>query len=189
MMNDNARLNYDAFTTLLEHHNMVVTAAEVHGVICGLICGGMAKDDVRWQQHFNALLNDDFGLPAEVKKAVNLLFYRVYDELVSQSRFELLMPEDDEPLDERLDAMMEWAAAFLAGFGVVQQELNKASPELQEMIQDISSITQVSSEFDQEDEESETAFVVLYEHLKLGATLAFEEFGKGQPSPKRPTLH
>ncbi|WP_417614639.1 UPF0149 family protein [Oceanisphaera sp.] len=188
-MNDKARLNYDAFTSLLEHHNMVVTAAEVHGVICGLICGGMAQNDPRWQQHFNALLNDDFELPTELKKAVNLLFSRVYEELINQSRFELLMPDDDEPLDDRLEAMMEWAAAFLAGFGVVQQELNKASSELQEMIQDISSITQVSGDFDQEDEESETAFVVLYEHLKLGATLAFEEFGKGQPQPQRPTLH
>ena len=188
-MNDNARLDYDAFTSLLEEHNMVATAAEVHGVICGLICGGMAKDDARWQQHFNDLLNDGFGLPAELKKAVNLLFYRVYEDLLSQHRLELLMPDDDQPLDERLDAMMEWAGAFLAGFGVVQQELNKASPELQEMIQDISNITQVSGEFEQEDEESEAAYTVLYEHLKLGATLAFEEFGKGQPTPRRPTLH
>ena len=69
------------------------------------------------------------------------------------------------------------------------KEMFKASAELQEMIQDISSITQVSGDFDQEDEESETAFVVLYEHLKLGATLAFEEFGKGQAQPQRPTLH
>ncbi|MBO1518841.1 UPF0149 family protein [Oceanisphaera pacifica] len=188
-MNDKARPNYDAFTDLLEHHNMVVTTAEVHGVICGLICGGMAQNDARWQQHFNALLNDDFELPSEVKKAVNLLFSRVYEELLSQTQFELLMPHDDDPLDDRLEAMMEWSAAFLAGFGVVQQDLYKASEELQEIIQDISSITQVSADFDQEDEESETAFVVLYEHLKLGATLAFEEFGKGQTQPPRPTLH
>lgn len=188
-MNDKARLNYEAFNTLLEQHNMVVTAAEVHGVVCGLICGGLAQNDIRWQQHFNALLNDDFALPSEVQKAVNLLFSRVHDELLSQTQFELLLPVDDEALDDRLDAMMEWSAAFLAGFGVVQQELNKASDELQEMIQDISSITQVSSDFDQEDEESETAFVVLYEHLKLGAILAFEEFGSGQAQPKRPTIH
>ncbi|ART78955.1 UPF0149 family protein [Oceanisphaera avium] len=189
MMNDNPRLNYDAFTALLEQHNMVVTAAEVHGVVCGLICGGLAQNDIRWQQHFNALLNDDFVLPEEVQKAVNLLFSRVNEALQNQNQFELLLPHDDEPLEERLDAMMEWSAAFLAGFGVVQQELNKASSELQEMIQDISSITQVSSDFDQEDEESETAFVVLYEHLKLGVILAFEEFGAGQTSAKRPTLH
>ncbi|MGO2090074.1 MAG: UPF0149 family protein [Oceanisphaera sp.] len=188
-MNDQSRPNYDAFTDLLEHHNMVVTTAEVHGVICGLICGGMAQNDARWQQHFNALLNDDYPLPDEVKKAVNLLFSRVYDELQSQTQFELLMPHDDDPLDDRLEAMMEWSAAFLAGFGVVQQDLYKASNELQEIIQDISSITQVSADFDQEDEESETAFVVLYEHLKLGATLAFEEFGKAQTQPQRPTLH
>lgn len=188
-MNDKARLNYDAFTTLLEQHNMVVTAAEVHGVICGLIAGGMAQNDIRWQQHFNALLNDDFALPNDVQKAVNLLFSRVFEELQNRMQFELLLPDDDEDLDARLDAMMEWSAAFLAGFGVVQQELNKASTELQEMIQDISSITQVSSDFDQEDEESETAFVILYEHLKLGATLAFEEFGASQPQAKRPTLH
>ena len=56
---------------------------------------------------------------------------------------------------------MDWSQAFLAGFGVVQQELSKASEELQEMIQDIASITQVSAEFDQEDEENEASFLVL----------------------------
>lgn len=85
---------------------------------------------------------------------------------------------------------MDWSQAFLAGFGVVQQELSKASEELQEMIQDIASITQVSAEFDQEDEENEASFLVLYEHVRLGVMMAFEEFGKRPVAPSTPpTLH
>ena len=85
---------------------------------------------------------------------------------------------------------MDWSQAFLAGFGVVQQELSKASEELQEMIQDIASITQVSAEFDQEDDENEASFLVLYEHVRLGVMMAFEEFGKRPDTPSAPpTLH
>ena len=109
---------------------------------------------------------------------------------MAQKGVALLLPSDEAPLDERIDSLVDWSQAFLAGFGVVQQELSKASEELQEMIQDIASITQVSAEFDQEDEENEASFLVLYEHVRLGVMMAFEEFGKRPAAPSMPpTLH
>ena len=118
------------------------------------------------------------------------LYEGVIESLMAQKGVELLLPSDEAPLDERIDALVDWSQAFLAGFGVVQQELTRASEELQEMIQDIASITQVSAEFDQEDEENEASFLVLYEHVRLGVMMAFEEFGKRPAEPSTPpTLH
>ena len=58
-----------------------------------------------------------------------------------------------------------------------------------QMIGDFSNITQLDDEFE-EDEENEASYFVLYEHVKLGAMLAFEEFGQFLPqAEKRPTLH
>ena len=57
------------------------------------------------------------------------------------------------------------------------------------MIGDFSNITQLDDEFE-EDEDNEASYFVLYEHVKLGAMLAFEEFGQFLPqAEKRPTLH
>ncbi|MCS3457639.1 UPF0149 family protein [Aeromonas rivuli] len=182
--------NYAALADLMDQHELMATAVEAHGVICGLICGGVPLDDKSWLAPFNDLVNDGFGLPAQVRQVMTELYQDAIEGLMAQKGVELLLPSDDAPLDERIDGLVDWSQAFLAGFGVVQQELSKASEELQEMIQDIANITQVSEEFDQEDEENEVAFLVLYEHVKLGVMMTFEEFGKRPDTPDAPpTLH
>ncbi|MGL5596987.1 MAG: UPF0149 family protein [Aeromonas sp.] len=183
-------LEYITVTDLMEHHELMATAVEAHGVICGLVCGGVTLDDKSWLPPFNDLVNDGFGLPAPVRQVMSDLYHHVVDALMAQKGVELLLPNDDAPLDERIDGLVDWSQAFLAGFGVVQQDLARASEELQEMIQDIASITQVCAEFENEDEEHEEAFIVLYEHVKLGVMMAFEEFGQRPKTPSAsPTLH
>lgn len=151
-------LKYAAVADIMEQHELMASAVEAHGVICGLVCGGVALDDKSWLPHFNDLVNDGFGLPAPVRQVMTDLYHNVVESLMAQKGVELLLPSDDAPLDERIDSLVDWSQAFLAGFGVVQQELSRASEELQEMIQDIASITQVSAEFDQEDDEKRSLF-------------------------------
>ncbi len=183
-------LKYTAVADLMEQHELMATAVEAHGVICGLVCGGVALDDKSWLPPFNDLVNDGFGLPAPVCQVMTDLYHEIVESLMAQKGVELLLPSDEAPLDERIDSLVDWSQAFLAGFGVAQQELSKASEELQEMIQDIASITQVSAEFDQEDDENEASFLVLYEHVRLGVMMTFEEFGKRPDTPiAPPTLH
>jgi uncharacterized protein YgfB (UPF0149 family) len=38
-------LKYAAVADLMEQHELMATAVEAHGVICGLVCGGVALDD------------------------------------------------------------------------------------------------------------------------------------------------
>lgn len=183
-------VSYEALVALFEQHDLMASAVEAHAVVCGLVCGGCSLDGKTWVPHLNDLINDGFGLPAPVRQMMTALYEEVVARLMASKGVELLLPPDEAPLDERIDALVEWSQAFLAGFGVVQQELGKASEELQEMIRDIANITQVSGELDQEDEENEAAFLVLYEHVKLGVMMAFEECGKRPITPSQaPTLH
>lgn len=183
-------VTYKALMELFEQHELMASAVEAHAVVCGLVCGGCPLDGKAWLPHLADLINDGFGLPSAVRQSMTHIYEAVVESLMSHKGVEMLLPPDDAPLDERIDALVEWSQAFLAGFGVVQQELGKASEELQEMVRDIANITQVSSELDQEDEENEAAFLVLYEHIKLGVMMAFEECGQRPGSPSvAPTLH
>jgi len=134
-------------------------------------------------------VNDGLPMPSAIRSWLEQLFLVTQNALNQQTGLELLVPDEDCPLDERLQAISEWVQAFLAGFAVMQQELNRASEELQEMIGDFSNICQLDDEFE-EDEENEASYFVLYEHVKLGAMLAFEEFGQTLPDVEpSPTLH
>ncbi|MGL5948393.1 MAG: UPF0149 family protein [Aeromonas sp.] len=173
--------DYATLSLAFSTHELMASATEAHGVLCGLICGGIALDDKSWRQPFNDLINDGSAPPAALKPLLEQTYQRIVADLVAQKGVSVLLPNDDAPLDERLDAFVDWSQAFLAGFGVAAQELSHASEDLQEMIHDIASITQVAAEFDQEDSENEAAFWVLYEHVRLGAMMAFEEFAKTPP--------
>ena len=188
-MNNNVFHEYAQAEALLEQNEVMASPAELHGILCGLLCGGVQATTKQWLTEFNALVNDGLPMPAAVRGWLEQLFVLTQSALTQQSGLELLLPDEDGPLDERLQAISEWVQAFLAGFAVMQQDLNRASDELQEMIGDFSNITQLDDEFE-EDEENEASYFVLYEHVKLGAMLAFEEFGQFLPqAEKRPTLH
>lgn len=188
-MNNNIFQEYVQAEQLLEQNDVMASPAELHGIICGLLCGGVQATGKQWLTEFNSLVNDGLPMPAAVRGWLEQLFLLTQSALSQQSGLELLLPDEDGPLDERLQAISEWVQAFLAGFAVMQQDLNRASEELQEMIGDFSNITQLDDEFE-EDEENEASYFVLYEHVKLGAMLAFEEFGQFPPqAEKRPTLH
>ena len=188
-MNNNIFQEYAQAEQLLEQHDVMASPAELHGILCGLLCGGVAATGKQWLTEFNSLVNDGLPMPSAVRSWLEQLFITTQTALNQQTGLELLVPDEDCPLDERLQSISEWVQAFLAGFAVMQQELNRASEELQEMIGDFSNISQLDDEF-QEDEENEASYFVLYEHVKLGAMLAFEEFGKTLPQVEAsPTLH
>ena len=188
-MNNNVFQEYVQAEQLLEQNEVMASPAELHGIICGLLCGGVQSTGKQWLTEFNSLVNDGMPMPAAVRSWLEQLFLLTQSALSQQSGLQLLLPDEDGPLDERLQAVSEWVQAFLAGFAVMQQDLNRASEELQEMIGDFSNITQLDDEFE-EDEDNEASYFVLYEHVKLGAMLAFEEFGQFLPqAEKRPTLH
>ncbi|MFE8730326.1 UPF0149 family protein, partial [Aeromonas hydrophila] len=88
-------LKYAAVADIMEQHELMASAVEAHGVICGLVCGGVALDEKSWVPHFNDLVNDGFGLPAPVRQVMTDLYHNVVESLMAQKGVELLLPSDD----------------------------------------------------------------------------------------------
>ena len=132
-MNNNIFQEY-AGRTAVKQHDVMASPAELHGILCGLLCGGVDATGKQWLTEFNSLVNDGLPMPSAVRSWLEQLFITTQTALNQQTGLELLVPDEDCPLDERLQSISEWVQAFLAGFAVMQQELNRASEELQEMI-------------------------------------------------------
>jgi len=189
-MNSAVLPSFDKISQALEEAELFTNAAETHGVLSGFVCGGIALDDKSWQPLFNDVVNEGMALSSSLKK----LIAEIYADVVKQCAddglgFHLLLPKDEKPLDERAEAMAQWAQGFLVGFGMVQQSLNQASEDVQEVIRDIRDISQLSLDFEQEDEESEIAFTEIVEYLRVSAMLCFNTFSRQTSSPVSNTLH
>ncbi|MEH6453246.1 MAG: UPF0149 family protein [Psychromonas sp.] len=182
--------SFEKITQTLESADLFTNASETHGVLSGLICGGVKLDDQSWKPHFNDVVNEGLGLPKNAQKLVESIYAQVVNQFTDDGMgFNLLLPSDNVPLDERAESMSQWAQGFLVGFGMVQQALNQSSDEIQELIRDIRDISQVSLDFEQEDEESEIAFAEIVEYLRVGAMLCFNTFSRDPKTPISKTLH
>ncbi len=182
--------SFAKITQVLEEAELFTSAAEVHGILSGFISGGSDLDSKSWMTHFNDVVNEGMGLPKKAKLLVNSLHSQVVSQFTDDGLgFALLLPDDELPLDDRCDAMSQWAQGFLVGFGMVQQGLNQASEEVQEVIKDIRDISQVSLGFEQEDEESEIAYTEIVEYLRVGAMICFNHFSRKPSTPASKTIH
>ncbi|PKF61924.1 YecA family protein [Psychromonas sp. psych-6C06] len=182
--------SFGQITEILEDAELFTTPSELHGILSGFICGGINLDSKSWMAHLNDVINEGMGLPSKAKKLANKLHADVVNQVTDDGLgYVLLLPDDDKPLDDRCDAMSQWAQGFLVGFGMVQPRLNQASQEVQELIKDVRDISQVSLDFEQEDEESEIAYAEIVEYLRIGAMLCFNHFSRKPDVPTSKTIH
>ena len=87
--------------------------------------------------------------------------------------FQLLLPEDDDSLLDRVDHLGRWCQGFLTGFGLAGSAL-KIDEELAEGLRDIAAIAQVgANEDDAALDSSENDFFSICEYVRLLAVEIF----------------
>lgn len=168
--------------------------AEFQGMLCGRLCGGKAlaeQDLMALTADFLALEDDGLQLVAELVRSIH---DELHSQLVDgQLGLRLILPEDDEDMRRRLAALGDWCQGFLVGLG--QGGLgdpNQLTPEINEILHDLTAIAQVDDEADMavEDEEDESDYTELVEYVRVMAMTLYEELAEpGEREPLRPTLH
>lgn len=174
-------LRIDSLKLALDAAEIGQHPVEVHGALVGLICGGVEQTGDTWIKPLFDLMNDGQPLPAQLHQLVCDLFNDSVTRLVDfEFGFMPLLPEEEEPLSQRVEALSLWTQSFLTGMAIIQPKLNQASAEVREVIKDLAEIAQV--EFDvADDEESEAAYTELLEFVRISAIMCYSEFGPELP--------
>ena len=113
---------------------------------------------------------------AQISDSLELLFGDLHESWSGMGLdFELLLPDDDELIEERADALGAWCGSFLAGLGL-SGEISKTrnlSEDVRQALEDLSEIARI--EADGQDETLEKAFADVSEHVRLAALLVATE--------------
>ena len=111
----------------------------------------------------------------------------------SDADFEPLLPDDDAPLAERADALSQWCQGFLYGLGSgTTSDPANVSTEAGEIIRDLTEITHVGVDADEQKEENEVAFAEVVEFVRVGVQLLFVELAPArgeEPAPGAASIH
>lgn len=180
---------------LLFQVDAAMGAVESHGALCGMLCAQGTTEAAQWLVHVLGEQGED-GQPALKNAAARLMqIYQFTVEQINDAEieFDLYLPDDDDPLDERVEALSSWCQGFIYGLaaGGLKQDTDLPG-DTQELLRDIieiSRIGQTSVEVEEEGEEmeeDEIAFMEVVEYVRMGTVLIYEEL---QPLQASQTVH
>lgn len=185
---------YEAIDHLLQQQQVALTAAEMHGLISGVLCAG--NQDNSWKTLVSELTNEGLAFPQTLAQPLQQLYQVTRDTLEDDGfMFRMFLPDDtqnDVSVFDRADALAGWVNHFLLGLGVVQPRLDKAQGDLKEVIDDLRNIAQLGYDEDEDKEELEQSLEEIIEYVRVAAIMCHNEFthpAATAPEQKKPTLH
>jgi len=184
--------SYQSLTVALNQQAVALTAAEMHGLISGLLCGG--NRDASWRTLVFELTNEGVAFPQALGGPLQQLHEATRDTLEDDEfMFQLLLPEGDTvSVFDRADALAGWVNHFLLGLGMMQPKLAQVKDEVGEAIDDLRNIAQLGYDEDEDQEELEQSLEEVAEYVRVVAILCHTEFTRHKPTAPevhKPTLH
>ncbi|MFT5276927.1 MAG: yecA family protein [Glaciecola sp.] len=174
----NTSKDYESFSTMLSQESIIIDAAEVQGILCGMLAGGMTANDQSWIEALSDVVNQGDGFSGVAKSEIVSLFNEICQQYVDpEFALALCLPDDASPINERGTALLGWVNGFLLGFGLHQADLTGCSADVKEALEDFTEIARMDEEMS-EDEESEQALFEVMEYVRITAMLCFNELGK-----------
>ena len=129
---------YEPINQALTRVDALMNAAEAHGILCGMLCGEHKIDKALWIKHvLGETVNGDI-LADEAGRRLSLLKAYTFEKLdAPECSFTPLLPDDEQSIFVRTQALGGWCEGFLFGMGLSGVKNLKAFPEnLQEFIED-----------------------------------------------------
>jgi len=176
------QVTWQQLTSSVKMAELGATASECHGIVCGLICGGINLEDSSWYGAFNDLMNDGLALPIDLKKVMQQAFDNARGEFLAEDyQVRLLLADDDQYLNERAKSLAQWTESFLTGLAIGNESGKAMSKDVKEALADLNQIAKIDSEIE-DGEEAEQFLEEIIEYVRVSAILCFSELGQ-KPQP------
>ena len=165
--------DWDEIADQLFNAGQTLNPSELHGVLVGLMGAGFDPDDEHHLEQTLASVEKAVGmqLQGELVDIVSRLNLATLSAIVDTDyAFRVLLPDDDDPIEQRLRSFSNWVTGFISGYTegmTVRQAAGLAiQAEVADVLKDFASIAQV--ETDQvETEEAERQLEELIDYVRL----------------------
>lgn len=156
-----------------------LSAAEAHGCLCGALCADGDYSLAQWLAEVAPEPGNGIADPS-----LSLLFRDTARALQGEElEFAPLLPDDDIALAQRTQALAQWTQGFLYGLAAGDIGRRVDLPEdVTEVLRDFAEISRASLRDGDDpaadeagDEADEAAFAELYEFVRVGAQLVYDE--------------
>jgi len=183
-------IRFKDFEDTLATAGSLADAAEAHGSLCGALC---SMSPYRMSDWVNEILPDGAALTEENAAMIEKVFTATATSFGEQGmEFEPLLPDDEQPLNGRANALALWCTGFLYGLGTGHiSDLEALGGDVGEIVRDFTEISRASGDEADSDESNEQAYAELVEFIRVAAQVVFEELLplRRQVYPAQQRLH
>jgi uncharacterized protein YgfB (UPF0149 family) len=163
--------DFDAVAQALAAAGSTVSAAEAHGCLCGAVC---LRRDYVLAEWLDEILPDAVASGDDVLAALRTRSVAALGG--GEMEFEPLLPDDEQPLPVRVEALGAWCQGFLYGFGSAGTAGNARLPEdVEEVLADLAQISHAGAVDSESEEAEEEAYAELVEFVRAGVQLVYDE--------------
>ena len=168
-------LDHSEFTDILEKVEADTCASECHGFLCGQVCVTGYPAEELWQEFIDVRTTNDQRVN-DCYEYIRHLLADIMDNIQSpELDFQLLLPDDESPFADRINALAEWCHGFLNGYGCEAQNLERSlTDESRDVLEDFTRICRVEVN-DKIDEDDEKALMELIEYVRIGTVMIYDD--------------
>jgi uncharacterized protein YgfB (UPF0149 family) len=175
--------NFDDVARALAAAGSALQAAEAHGCLCG---GACVRRDYRLAEWLDEIFPDG-GAGAD--DVLQTLRANTLAALVgAQMEFQPLLPDDEQPLEVRVEALGAWCHGFLYGFGAGGTAGQALLPDdVAEVLGDLAQFSRAGAVGSESPEVEEDAYIELVEFVRAAVQLVYDELAAlraSQPPPR-----
>ena len=185
--------DYESLRESLLEAGALPALPEVHGGVTGALCAAGPAAAERW---LDGLFADDraSNLP-RLRNSLREVVHATWQMLDGgELGFELLLPDEDAPLEDQVQALALWCHGFLDGLGTNAPDL-PSSPargttgesEVAEILADFAEISRAGVGEDDAADRDQAGFALaeIKEYARVSAQIVFEELAERRASAAR----
>ena len=175
-MSENNQIEYINIAELVDHYNLDVTAAELHGVICGSICtarlNSVENSWIKLLIPYQTLDDHQFGhLSDNLKIIYNLTTHQLEGD---GFEFVPVLPDEDASGEFRTMELAAWCRGFVVAYQQYNKDNNNLSEDSLEAFEDLTQIAFVEPGNSDEDEDDQ-ALAELEEYIRITTQMIFDD--------------
>lgn len=168
---------YEAETRLVAVLDWI-RPAELHGLLCGSACAGGALEDRAWLGRLVEHAGEDVAQTADEAALIWFRNRALVNLGDADLRFDLLLPDEDAPLADRLDALAAWSSGFLSGFGLAGGQSDHLDEDGVAGLSDLAAIADLDP--DSREVDAEENYAELVEYVRVVVLLLLQQRVAGE---------
>lgn len=154
------------------------SAAEAHGTLVGLLSTAAEDLPGSWIANTLADATEGTDVPTAAERDALAALHRATAEALAgqQMAFAPFLPDDEEPLEVRVEALGSWCQGYLYGLAVRGlRSLDELPDDVREILADLAQIAQAAPDDELDDEGGEGAYMELVEYIRVGVQLIYDQ--------------